>query len=84
MVWLALRPEKIALTRERPDGNVNALAGTIAEIGYRGDRSIYKIRLADASLMRAAVPNAGPHIGLVAGDAVWVSWMPDAGVVLTR
>jgi putrescine transport system ATP-binding protein len=83
-VWLALRPEKIAVTRERPDGDVNALAGTIAEIGYRGDRSIYKVRLADASQMRAAVPNAGPHIGLSAGDAVWVSWAPDAGVVLTR
>jgi len=83
-VWLALRPEKIALTRQRPGGHVNALAGTIAEIGYRGDRSVYKIRLADASLMRAVVSNTGPHIGLSAADAVWVSWAPDAGVVLTR
>jgi putrescine transport system ATP-binding protein len=83
-VWLALRPEKIALARERPDSETNALAGTVAEVAYRGDRSIYKVRLADASLMRAAVPNTGPQIGCSAGDAVWVSWAADAGVVLTR
>ena len=47
--WLALRPEKISMSAERPDGELNAVAGTVFEIGYRGDMSIYKIRLADRS-----------------------------------
>ena len=51
-VWLALRPEKIGMSGERPAGAKNTVAGTVSEIGYRGDMSVYKIRLADGSLMK--------------------------------
>jgi len=83
-VWLALRPEKIALARERPTGDINALAGNVAEIGYRGDRSIYKVRLADRSFMLVALPNAGSRADFKQGDIVWVHWPHEGGVVLTR
>jgi putrescine transport system ATP-binding protein len=83
-VWLALRPEKISLARERPGEGLNALAGTVAEIGYRGDRSLYKVRLADRSLMQVAVPNTGPRAVAAAGEVVWLSWAPEAGIVVTR
>jgi len=83
-VWLALRPEKIALARERPTGDINALAGNVAEIGYRGDRSIYKVRLADRSFMLVALPNAGSRADFKQGDIVWVHWPHEDGVVLTR
>jgi putrescine transport system ATP-binding protein len=83
-VWLALRPEKIGLSRERPRGAANAVSGTVAEIGYRGDRSIYNVRLADGAPMRAALPNTGPRLELSLGDSVWLFWGPHAGVVLTQ
>jgi putrescine transport system ATP-binding protein len=83
-VWLALRPEKIGLTRERPASAANAVSGAIAEIGYRGDRSIYNVRLADGSLMRAALPNTGPRLDVSLGDTVWLFWGMNAGVVLTQ
>ena len=84
-VWLALRPEKIRIGSERPAGDVNAVAGTLHEAGYRGDMSIYKVRLADRSLMKVAVANTGQgRRDFSAGDVVWLSWPPDAGVVLTR
>ena len=83
-VWLALRPEKIALARERPTGDINTLAGNVAEIGYHGDRSIYKVRLADRSFMRVALPNAGSRADFKQGDIVWVHWPHEGGVVLTR
>ena len=83
-VWLALRPEKIALARDRPAGDINALAGNVAEIGYRGDRSIYKVRLADRSFMLVALPNAGSRADFKQGDIVWVHWPHEGGVVLTR
>ena len=84
-VWLALRPEKIA---HRPRAAEQATSmlwpARVFEIGYRGDMSIYKVRLADRSLMKVALANvrraANPSFAI--GDLVWVSWPPDAGVVL--
>ena len=83
--WLALRPEKIGMSAARPDGDLNAVAGTVFEIGYRGDMSIYKIRLADRSHMKVALANKSPRdtARFMVDDLVWLSWRPDAGVVLT-
>ena len=85
-VWLALRPEKIRMSGDRPIDEANALAGTVHEIGYRGDVSIYKIRLADRSLMKVALPNASVQKKplFAVNDLVWLSWPAEAGVVLTR
>ena len=83
-VWLALRPEKIVMSAERPAGAKNMLAGTISEIGYRGEMSAYKVRLADGSLMKVSIANVNARGGVpfAEGDAVWLSWPPDAGIVL--
>ena len=84
-VWLALRPEKVRIGGERPAGEVNAVAGTLHETGYRGDMSLYKVRLADRSLMKIAVANTGQgQRRFAAGELVWLSWPADAGVVLRR
>jgi putrescine transport system ATP-binding protein len=85
--WLALRPEKLRIAREPPAGGAtDAISGTVAEVGYLGDMSVYKIRTADGLILRAAVPNLTRvrvrPIGH--GDDVWLSWEPDAAVVLTR
>jgi len=85
-VWLALRPEKLRLSAERPiAGDLNAVAGTVFEIGYRGDMSIYKVRLADRSLMKVSLANtsARGQGSFGVDDLVWLSWPPEAGVVLT-
>src|SRR5262245_46314143 len=84
-VWLALRPEKLSMSTERPKGDVNAIAGTVFEIGYRGDMSIYKVQLADCSIMKVALANtsAAGKAPFAVNDPVWVSWPRDAGVVLT-
>jgi putrescine transport system ATP-binding protein len=86
-VWLALRPEKLHIGAERPAGGaLNAVAGTVFEIGYRGDMSIYKVRLADRSLMKVTLANtsARDKAQFSVDDLVWLSWPPEAGVVLTR
>jgi len=85
-LWLALRPEKIRMSAERPGADVNAVAGTVFEIGYRGDMSIYKVRLADRSLMKASLANVGTGgtAAFAVDDLVWLSWAPEAGVVLVR
>ena len=36
-VWLAVRPEKIGIARERPAQAANCVSGTVADIAYLGD-----------------------------------------------
>jgi putrescine transport system ATP-binding protein len=81
-VWLALRPEKLRLAAERPPDQRNAVAGTVADIGYRGDSSLYKVWLANRTLMKVALANAGGRPPFALNDLVWVCWPPDAGVLL--
>ncbi len=84
-VWLALRPEKISVGRERPSDGANVVTGAVVEVGYRGDVSIYKVRLNDRSLMKVAIANGSARgKGMFeTGDVVWLSWPTDVGVVLT-
>jgi len=84
-MWLALRPEKIGMSGQRPAGEKNAVAGTVAEVGYRGEMSAYKVRVADGSLMKVSIANvnARGRPPFAEGDAVWLSWPPDAGILLT-
>jgi putrescine transport system ATP-binding protein len=81
--WLAVRPEKVQMSTQRSllaGGNV--VAGTVAEIGYRGGVSLFKVRLADGALMKVAVPNSGGRAPIAIDDLVWLSWAPEAAVLL--
>jgi putrescine transport system ATP-binding protein len=85
-VALALRPEKVRIAPARPAETENGVHGRVVDIGYLGDVSLYKVRLADGAVMRASVTNAtrltAPAIGW--DDEVWLSWSADAAVVLSE
>jgi putrescine transport system ATP-binding protein len=85
-VWVALRPEKIRIARDAPPLSINRVEGEVREIGYLGDFSIYKVRLADGFAIKAAAANMSrlTERAIAVGDRVWLSWSSDAGVVLTR
>lgn len=86
-VWLALRPEKVRIAAQPPEGEIgNSLSGRVVDIGYLGDMSVYKVRLDDGSIMRASVANARRVTEREIGweQEVWLSWPADAAVVLTR
>ncbi len=85
-VWIALRPEKTRITREAPAAAVNCVSGRVWDIGYLGDLSIYKLRLDNGAVMKTAVPNLTRLVERPVGlnDRVWLTWAPEAGVVLTR
>ncbi|MDF2998787.1 MAG: spermidine/putrescine transporter ATPase subunit [Xanthobacteraceae bacterium] len=86
-VWIAIRPEKVKVDLDPPhDQGVNALPGTIWDIGYLGDLSIYHVELPNGARVKAAKPNLTRMVErpITWDDKVWVSWTPDAGVVLTR
>jgi putrescine transport system ATP-binding protein len=56
------------------------------DIGYLGDVSIYKVRIDGGFVVKAAAHNMTRLIERPFGvdEPVWLSWAPDAGVVLTR
>ena len=87
-VWVALRPEKILLGRDRPDGDGdNRVEGVVAEVAYRGDQSIYLVKLASGRQMRVSQPNAlrqGAGDRIRWDDRVWLSWDASSPVVVTQ
>jgi len=86
-VWVALRPEKIAISRERSSENVdNAVPGVIKEIAYMGDMSIYLVRLPAGKTVRVTQPNVIRHAEnrLTWDEEVWLHWHPSSAVVVTQ
>ena len=86
-VWVALRPEKLRIAREPPaTAEENCASGQVADIGYLGDLSVYKVRLDSGFVMKVAVANMTRLIERPIGwdDRVWLTFAPDAVMVLTR
>jgi putrescine transport system ATP-binding protein len=85
-VWLAVRPEKVRIALERPDDAVNCVGGQVIDVGYLGDVSVYQVRLRGGVMMKATVANLTRMIErpIGADDQVWLSWPPEAAMVLTR
>jgi putrescine transport system ATP-binding protein len=86
-VWVALRPEKVRIARDPPvKPEENCVAGTVDNIGYLGDLSIYKVRLDNGFVMKASVANVTRLVERSIGwdDRVWLSWAPEAATVLTQ
>ncbi|GAC1452289.1 MAG: ABC transporter ATP-binding protein [Steroidobacteraceae bacterium] len=92
-VWAAIRPEKINITRRPPAGQPGAAAapenlvrGTVREIAYMGDMSIYLVQIASGRMLRVTLPNVtrGRERPLLREESVWLSWHGTSPVVLTE
>jgi putrescine transport system ATP-binding protein len=84
-VAFAIRPEKIAISKEEPALNYNKVQGTIEEIAYFGSHSVYHVRLANGSKVLCNFVNLKRWASddFTWNDVVWLSWKDNAGVVLT-
>jgi putrescine transport system ATP-binding protein len=86
MLWVALRPEKIQVGTTPAALGSNGASGTVVDVGYLGDLSVYKVRLDGGAVLKASAPNqirrTAPQIAR--GDPVFLSWPDNAGVVLTQ
>ena len=86
-VWVALRPEKIRIGREPPlSAGENCAVGRVENIAYLGDLSVYKVRLDTGLVLKASVANVTRLLErpIDWDDRVWLTWAPDAAMVLTR
>ena len=82
---VAIHPEKLSLDKAPPaDTATNCIEGTVFDIGYLGDMSIYHVRTATGVTLRVAVANRQRLIErpITWDDRVWITWTPGAGVVL--
>ncbi|MDH3670364.1 MAG: ABC transporter ATP-binding protein [Gammaproteobacteria bacterium] len=83
-VWFAVRPEKIAISRDKSDADENCTSGTVQEIAYMGDLSIYHVELESGKRVRVTMPNLvrGVSDAITWDEQVYLSWRPSSGVVL--
>jgi putrescine transport system ATP-binding protein len=85
-VWAAIRPEKIRLARERPDQQDNCVAGTVKEIAYMGDMSIYLVQIESGRVVRVTQPNIERESDtqFTWDERVYLHWGAESPVILTQ
>jgi putrescine transport system ATP-binding protein len=88
ILWWAIRPEKITLTREKPEpefADANLTRGTVEDVVYLGDMSVFQVVLESGKRLRVTKANSlrGDPDGITWNEAVWASWSGNAGSVLT-
>ncbi|CAD5366108.1 putrescine transporter subunit: ATP-binding component of ABC superfamily [Rubrivivax sp. A210] len=85
-VTVALRPEKIHLSRQQPADEYNRAVGTIKEMSYFGSHTVYHLLLASGAKLKVSQANLQRHRDdqFTWGDQVWAHWSRSAHVVLTQ
>ncbi|MCR9127607.1 MAG: ABC transporter ATP-binding protein [Rhodobacteraceae bacterium] len=83
---LAIRPEKIAISAERPEAADNMLQGKVMDIAYIGNLFTYHVELPDGSVIKAQTANTKrlASRSFTWEEPVWIAWTDSAGVLLDR
>ena len=83
-VSVAIRPERIAVTRHKPEGAANIVEGEVEEVAYLGNLSIYCIKLASGKTLKVTKSNLLHDEEPIKWDEkVFLNWSNAAGIVLT-
>lgn len=91
-VWVAVRPEKLRLSRRGPLRDVvnptalTRLDATVTEVSYLGGVSTYHVKLNGGAMLRASLANTArlEFDEYRVGDKVVAWFAPDDGVVLEQ
>lgn len=84
-VTIAVRPEKIFLGKDEPENALDVrLRGVVDDLGYLGNRSLYRVRLPSGKIVQVSSQNRRRSVQrfLEWEDQVWLSWRPRSAVVL--
>jgi len=92
ILWWAIRPEKVELTRDKPatppgiPEGTNLVKGYVEDIAYLGDMTVYQLRLENGRYMRVTKTNTrrGDPDAISWDETVWASWAGSSGSVLTN
>ena len=88
-VSVAVRPEKIDVHEAPPERGTpatdNVVEGTVLDIAYLGDVSLYRVETASGAIVRVQETHversSEPHYDW--GDTLWLTWEAGSAVVLT-
>ena len=83
--WIAVRPEKIFISKQQPDGdNLTVLKGTVEDLGYFGNLSLYKVALGNGKILQVSGQNrVRTSIKTVEwDDEVFLSWDNNSAILL--
>jgi len=85
-VWAAIRPEKMLMSRARPEGADNWTSAKVRDIAYMGDMSIYLLVLPSGKVVRVTQPNVYRHADerITWDEQVYLHWAPSSPVVVTK
>jgi len=86
-VWVALRPEKIRLSKAPIGGDrVNQIKGMVWELGYLGNRSTYRVKTETGKLITVFAQNERrtSEWTIDWSDEVYLSWTAEGAVVLLQ
>jgi putrescine transport system ATP-binding protein len=84
-LWVAIRPEKLEISREPPPRGVpNSVSGVVWDIGYLGDFSTYRVKLDSGKIVSAVEANRMrlTERTITWEDRVYLRWAPQAAVAL--
>jgi putrescine transport system ATP-binding protein len=84
-LWAAIRPEKISISLERPAQNDNVAQGTVKEIAYLGDMSVFLVQLSSGKMVRVTQPNIFRQADerITWDRTVYIHWHASSPVVLS-
>jgi putrescine transport system ATP-binding protein len=85
-IWAAIRPEKVLMSREKPDGADNWASAVVRDIAYMGDMSVYLLKLESGKVVRVTQPNVYRHTDerITWDERVYVHWSASSPVVVTK
>jgi spermidine/putrescine ABC transporter ATP-binding subunit len=84
-IGMAVRPEKVRITHERPDGAPIAVPGQVTQLAYFGDYSLVYVETTQRLRITCHRTNRSRQDAgaLAVGDACWVSFDPADCILLT-
>lgn len=85
--FVAVRPEKIHLSREAPlEQDLTVMLGVVEDLAYYGNYSVYRIKTDTGKLVQVSRQNTQRSAELVLEweEQVYMSWPPDCSVVLSK
>lgn len=85
--WLAVRPEKIFITKDPPtESDRTVLKGTVVDLGYFGNLSLFKVELANGTVLRVSAQNRERRSEhkMEWDDEVYLSWDVSSVIVLQQ
>jgi len=83
---LAIRPEKVLISAEKPENADNTVQGKVLDIAYLGNISTYHVELPNGTVVKAQIANTRriSRRAFTWEDPVWLSWAASAGVLLAK